>query len=184
MIRKVIIVALTLGAVGTGILWAASYRQPRTPAPFPTWALTNLRMGAEPWPRNPFTAGKTWLWRWRVSDHGHRATEARIGGGAMAVVRLDYLLAHRGSLDASLSGPRAITAAVTHGETELFRVPLLVLSALLATYPAIALVRGPLRRCYRRRYRRRHGLCIRCGYNLTGNVSGVCTECGTEIEQP
>lgn len=23
--------------------------------------------------------------------------------------------------------------------------------------------------------------CIQCGYNLTGNESGVCSECGTEI---
>ena len=27
--------------------------------------------------------------------------------------------------------------------------------------------------------RRRGGLCLMCGYNLTGNVSGVCPECGT-----
>ena len=24
--------------------------------------------------------------------------------------------------------------------------------------------------------------CALCGYNLTGNVSGVCPECGTSIE--
>jgi rubrerythrin len=24
------------------------------------------------------------------------------------------------------------------------------------------------------------GHCQRCGYNLTGNVSGVCPECGTQ----
>ena len=33
---------------------------------------------------------------------------------------------------------------------------------------------------YRRlRHRRRRGLCERCGYDLTGNVSGTCPECGT-----
>ena len=26
-------------------------------------------------------------------------------------------------------------------------------------------------------------ICIPCGYNLTGNVSGVCPECGTEIKR-
>ena len=26
--------------------------------------------------------------------------------------------------------------------------------------------------------RRRKGLCLSCGYDLTGNVSGVCPECG------
>lgn len=29
--------------------------------------------------------------------------------------------------------------------------------------------------------RRAQGLCVRCGYNLTGNVSGICPECGTTI---
>jgi hypothetical protein len=28
------------------------------------------------------------------------------------------------------------------------------------------------------------GYCPTCGYNLTGNVSGVCPECGTEVKQP
>jgi predicted RNA-binding Zn-ribbon protein involved in translation (DUF1610 family) len=28
------------------------------------------------------------------------------------------------------------------------------------------------------------GFCQECGYNLTGNVSGVCPECGTKIERP
>ena len=27
-------------------------------------------------------------------------------------------------------------------------------------------------------------LCAHCGYNLTGNVSGICPECGTKIEPP
>lgn len=48
-----------------------------------------------------------------------------------------------------------------------------------AIYPVLAFIRGPLRR-YRRR---RRGLCVRCGYNLTGNVSGICPECGTRILQ-
>ncbi len=29
--------------------------------------------------------------------------------------------------------------------------------------------------------RRECGLCVACGYDLTGNTSGVCPECGTEI---
>ena len=31
--------------------------------------------------------------------------------------------------------------------------------------------------------RRPDGTCGQCGYDLTGNVSGVCPECGTEIRQ-
>jgi len=45
----------------------------------------------------------------------------------------------------------------------------------LLLYPTIALVRGPMRRGRRRR----SGRCVRCGYDLTGNVSRVCPECGT-----
>ncbi len=43
---------------------------------------------------------------------------------------------------------------------------------------AFAFIRGPLRR-YRRR---RRGECIGCGYNLTGNESGMCPECGETTE--
>ncbi len=34
------------------------------------------------------------------------------------------------------------------------------------------------------RHHRGQRLCLICGYNLTGNVSGVCPECGTEAETP
>lgn len=30
----------------------------------------------------------------------------------------------------------------------------------------------------------RKGVCVRCAYDLTGNVSGVCPECGTAIRNP
>jgi hypothetical protein len=35
---------------------------------------------------------------------------------------------------------------------------------------------------WRRRLRRPPGHCQSCGYNLMGNVSGVCPECGKQIE--
>lgn len=49
-------------------------------------------------------------------------------------------------------------------------IPLLLLSV----QPVIATIRGPLRRSRRRR----RGRCLRCGYDLTGNDSGRCPECG------
>ena len=49
--------------------------------------------------------------------------------------------------------------------------------AAFAAYPMLVFIRGPLRRW--RRHRK--GLCIRCGYNLEGNVSGACSECGEAI---
>lgn len=56
-------------------------------------------------------------------------------------------------------------------------VPCWFLFLLLGSYPAVALVRGPVRR----RRRRVHGLCANCGYDLTGSESGICSECGTII---
>ena len=38
-----------------------------------------------------------------------------------------------------------------------------------------------VRRISRKQNRRRLGLCYGCGYDLTGNVSGVCPECGETI---
>jgi len=35
---------------------------------------------------------------------------------------------------------------------------------------------------YDRRRRIPPGHCQRCGYNLTGNVSGICSECGESCE--
>jgi hypothetical protein len=55
--------------------------------------------------------------------------------------------------------------------------PLWALVIVLPIQPTIAFVRGP----YRRYRRRKKGLCLTCGYNLTGNVSGVCPECGEQI---
>ena len=57
------------------------------------------------------------------------------------------------------------------------QIPLFPMCILFAAYPAIAFIRGPLRR----HRRRRKGWCIKCAYNLTGNVSGFCPECGTHI---
>jgi len=61
------------------------------------------------------------------------------------------------------------------------RIPLIVCLPVFAAYPTITLLFGPARL---RRRRRKRGLCVKCGYDLKGNVSGVCPECGTEIEKP
>jgi len=63
-----------------------------------------------------------------------------------------------------------------YGETHL-TIHLWVPFILVAAYPTIVIVT----RVYRRHRRRRKGLCLKCGYNLAGNVSGVCPECGERI---
>jgi hypothetical protein len=46
----------------------------------------------------------------------------------------------------------------------------------------IAMMVYPLLPFVVKRGRRKRGLCVRCGYNLTGNVSGRCPECGREVK--
>ena len=59
------------------------------------------------------------------------------------------------------------------------KVPLWFVILACSAYPAIAFIRGPLRR-WRRRKR---GLCVKCGYDLTGNVSGACPECAHPVAE-
>lgn len=71
-----------------------------------------------------------------------------------------------------LIGAIAATLALLHP----WFLPLLVI-------PIAILFRSS--RSYRlTRYRHIRGLCEACGYDLMGNVSGVCPECGTEIKKP
>lgn len=58
--------------------------------------------------------------------------------------------------------------------TTILRFPSWFPPVLFGFYPVLAFFRGPIRRW--RRYRK--GLCSNCGYNLTGNTSGICPECG------
>ena len=58
-----------------------------------------------------------------------------------------------------------------------FELPLWGLCLISAPYPIVVLFRGPIRR----RRRRSRGECVRCGYDLRGNESGACPECGTTI---
>ncbi len=46
--------------------------------------------------------------------------------------------------------------------------------ALFGSYPIVALIRGPLRRYHRRQ----RGLCLKCGFDLIGNIIGTCPKCG------
>ena len=56
-------------------------------------------------------------------------------------------------------------------------LPLWMILLFLTPYPTLAFIRGPLRRWRRKR----KGLCLACGYDLTGNVTGTCSECGAKL---
>jgi len=70
---------------------------------------------------------------------------------------------------------------ISFGPVKVVTFPLWLPLLLFSIYPLVAVLRGPGRR---RRHRREQGLCLECGYDLTGNESGVCPECGDTIETP
>ena len=150
MIRKAIIVVLTVAAVSTGVLSIALLSRPF-----------------------PFVQGVQGMGNGRID---YDWTWGR-SGSWLVFVRV---------LRPQEQGPRVSIdrpgfALVKFGNTYQVQVSVwiaMAITTLLAIYPTIAFIRGPLRR-YRRR---KKGLCVSCGYDLTGNVSGVCPECGTDID--
>jgi hypothetical protein len=51
---------------------------------------------------------------------------------------------------------------------------------LSAVYPTVVVLKLRRESAHRRR---RLGLCVACGYNLTGNVTGACPECGCAVSR-
>ena len=163
MIRKAIIVVLALGATlfcTLGLLTGAA----RT-----SWNWSGQDFTVKPAPGDTLTF---------------------IGWGAyrrLTVVHAEYLSEPAMEMKERFSLPgghyqRAVTFSEELGMYSKSRTLIvywtlpLVFGALLGVYPAAAFYRGPLR--YWRR--RRKGLCLGCGYDLTGNESGVCPECGVQ----
>lgn len=137
MIRKAIILMLTLGAVGIV-------------------ALCLIGLG---WP----------------VVYAHHGDEVSVRCGVLCIYRLRVpwgpgytAYDWRPFLEVLLSG----------GYLHRLSMPLWLPFLVLAAYPTIALFRGPVRSWHRRRW----GYCVECRYDLTGNVSGVCPECGTEFD--
>ena len=109
------------------------------------------------------------------SDRPHGAAVISVLGGDLQVI----WVATRAGRSFSSVRPAWIQFNYTAADEFFFfaHCPFWIPMLVLAAYPTFAFFRGPLRR-YRRR---RRGLCPKCGYNLEGNVSGVCSECGTTL---
>jgi len=180
MIRKAIIVVLTLDAIGIGWLCVFPLKQPRI---IFAWGYGDMHLFE---PLNNKAGGFlsllldadrsncNWDGRWLFVD------------GLCGVCGKPY--APRGSFVIAAL-PKGLAYCKHDGSPKyehmtapsyFSRLTLAEVSLVLSAYPTIAFVRGPLR-CWRRR---RHGLCLKCGYNLTGNLSGVCPECGTKVDRP
>ena len=98
-------------------------------------------------------------------------TEGRAGlEGEFERVRA-LTIANRTERAASMSKPACTTPAAA------YTAPHFAVAAGAGTMPVVALSLAA-GRARRRRSRLEVGRCAACGYNLRGNVSGVCPECG------
>ena len=159
MIRKAIITLLTLLALTSVAAWGTSHARSLTLIEGPDWR----------------SSGPAWSASLR--DGALRVSHGVECGYALQKKGRGYALQIKGhrafgfwylySFAGSFASPSMVDV----------RVPLWAPSVLFAGYPAAAFIRGPLRRWRRPR----KGLCVKCGYNLTGNTSGICPECGEGI---
>ena len=106
---------------------------------------------------------KQWMPQLRVFDHRGRDRSQ------VAVMGIVYAMAAAGTAACS-----AVFLSVGDGDIRTVIGLLNVPATGLAVFAAIG--------CWRELRRvptLRPGICFNCGYDLTGNISGVCPECGT-----
>ena len=153
MIRKTIIVGLTFLAMASAIAWPLSDAD---------------------WPERFFWESVNQ--RFYVAHYPYMMKNVRVIKDSRWYFAHDRLDPARHQ-SITLQHGRLVLRAVTPNQNQVFvaTLGLYVPIALFAAYPLFALIRGP----WRRWRRPREGYCTHCGYNLTGNVSGTCPECGT-----
>lgn len=170
MIRLAIIVVLTLGAAVIGAVWGMSYL-----LAYPSW----------------YDVGKGCLVSFDV-DHGSVALDASCGYATLSHEAFVAPTQPRTERTIAVGDVVIETTAQTIWVgtdflrpletkemllvTQSVGFPLWIPFLLFAAYPAMAFIRGPVRRWRRRR----KGLCVKCGYNLTGLPEPRCPECGLE----
>jgi hypothetical protein len=183
MIRKAIIVLLSLASLLTAAAWGLSYhrvrlRQFESTAP-PTGSI----------PAGSITFVSVCLVDGLAYFDYARAPVGPITGEAAKELRGQFRLGFSaGTMEGRVRRAMSVLYTPVRWRPDIKRIgttitmcslPLWPMFVLFAAYPAVAFIRGPLRRWRRRR----KGLCTACGYDLTGNVSGVCPECGSDIER-
>jgi len=201
VIRKAMIVLLTLGAAVSGVVCVDSYRLRGFVRSSPSGRMTMTDSTGKPvripglywthmYPPEPPNRYPSML---RVRTESGLASLEYERPEPLSTATFDrrvelILLCFREGVHVVSSGPPLDVSSRTsrpneiplfHAHVRELSVSLDLTTLLLALYPAMALLRGPLRRWQRRRT----GSCLHCGYNLIGNESGTCPECGRARQQ-
>ena len=160
MIRKTLILLLTILALGTAVAWIGSLVAP--PSATGDWTLWS-----GPGSKSCLMIHNGWIGISGYADASSPVKPVDWDFAGFAYCQAPVLPgSDRGRILRDVP-PRRVALVV---------VPLWFPFVIFSAYPVIAFIRGPLRR----HQRRRKGLCVKCGYDLAGNVSGVCPECGAE----
>jgi len=178
-VRKALIVGLALGAAGAAVLYVISFR------PAPEWRWRGRYFELYQWPSGgwpsrevSFVMGGS---RFILGiQTGHVRIECYSGINDLQAALTKNTFRGYGEFFVSQNVEEPWPPRWTNDPWLLrrfLRFPLWLPFVALATFPTLAFVRGP----FRRWHRRHGGLCLKCGYDLTGNVSGVCPECGTHM---
>ena len=164
MIRKAIIVVLSLAAVGTGLVWAVSGVRDIA------WTILGENQALTIF---CFLGGSVDVVYFSQDPDDHPLTSA----SWQALGYLRFLQTGRYTAAARSHQIQTPAYAKMAGFPTIkhhWGFPLWFPLIFFGAYPTLAFIRGPLRR-YRRRKR---GLCVKCGYNLTGLTEPRCPECG------
>ena len=183
MIRKSIIVMLTLGAIMAGVLGLVGHLQGyldpgrfygASDRPALHWLQREFDLGSRLQIMvNSYVRGSLTIIYSSLSTRGAWYTQTN---GLIRFPGLSVSTVRRCPISLSTStGPPAGTIYQQAGW--IITVPFLLIALLFGLYPLVALLRGPVRRWSRRQ----KGLCVTCAYDLTGNESGVCPECGKAV---
>lgn len=159
MIRNTVVAVLTHAALAAALMWFPSTRSPVNVhvslKPGRTQYRSESRFGFR---HGCFYLGHAVFWSVPVS--GRRSFDGEVAGFSL------YYRRGPGNGWNTL-GFRSWSAGA----------PIWALVVLLGSCPSVAIIRGPLRR-YRRLPK---GLCLKCGYNLTGLPEPRCPECGEAV---
>lgn len=151
--------------VATAALWV---RSEFTPPPAVSWGNATAAVGRTlSISRGDVVLRAEWSKRPMALDERTRAMDVPQG-------RFDAPGVHRSRaswLPETIDGVRLPGTFGTHQETRVsFAWPAILFAAV-----AGGLIAYTLRR------QLEPGQCLRCGYDLTGNISGICPECGTSV---
>lgn len=169
MIRKIVISVLTLLAVAVGAAWVL---------PLPTLHLGNIEpCEVTAWVvrRSRWSPGATLRIRILQVDY-HRKTWLE------PLTEIKCYSSHGPPIPRY--GPflgLEFSRSVSEMDSNIYKIttakiPLVHLFIIFAACPTLVLIKA-----IRGRHRAKPGHCSKCGYDLTGNISGVCPECGTTI---